>query len=203
VHHPSLEELLALRDGDEEAAAAGHVAGCDHCAAEVESLREVARGLQELPDCAPPRDLWPAISVGLPRRRRRAGWMAAVAAAAALVMFIGLARWWSAQWPQQAAMKANPEAVVAELSCASRELEELLRNPAFHGQILSARRAAVIVDLEDRIAMVDMALATDPKTDSDRRTVALWSRRVELLDALVTARSGLARDDDLVDEVLE
>ena len=202
MHHPGLEELLALRDGDGEALVADHVAGCEQCAAEVESLREVASGLRGLPHCAPPRDLWPDISGGVPRRRRQTVWMAAVAAAAVL-MVIGVAQWRSPRVPHETSNEPNPAAMVKELSSASRELEALLRNPAFQGQILSARRAAVIVDLEDRIAMVDMALAADPEAGSEVRTVALWGHRVQLLDALVTARGGLARDDELVYAVFE
>jgi hypothetical protein len=204
VHHPNLEELLALRDGDVEASVADHVAGCDQCAGQVEALRETARGLRRLPKLEPPRDLWPAISGGMPRRRRPTGWLVAFAAAAAAVLvFVSVAQRWPTREPREAATDANPTAMVEELNSASRELEELLRNPVFQGQVLSARRAAVIVDLEDRIAMVDLALAAEARPGSDGRTVALWSQRVELLDALVTARGGLARDDDLVYAVFE
>jgi hypothetical protein len=203
VHHPSLEELLALRNGDEESSVADHVASCGQCMVELASLREVARALRGLPNLSPPRDLWPAISGEMPRKRLRTGWMAVAAAAAAAVMFIGLAQWWSARAQRQASTETNHTTVVEELNSASRELEELLRNPAFQGQILSARRAAVIVDLEDRIAMVDLALAAESNAGSEDRGVALWSQRVELLNALLTARGGLARDDDLVEAVFE
>jgi hypothetical protein len=204
VHHPSLEELLALRDGDAAASVADHVACCDECAAEVEALRATARGLRGLPKLEPPRHLWPAISGRVPRRRRPTGWVVALAAAAAAVLiFASVAPRWPTRVPGEAATEADPTVMVEELNAASRALEELLRNPAFQGQILSARRAAVIVDLEDRIAMVDLALAAEADLDSNGRTVALWSHRVELLDALVTARGGLARDDDLVDAVFE
>jgi ABC-type enterochelin transport system substrate-binding protein len=56
--------------------------------------------------------------------------------------------------------------------------------------VLSPRRAAVIVDLEDRIATLDMAMADQTADWGVEKNVALWSRRVELLDALVTARTG-------------
>ena len=48
-----------------------------------------------------------------------------------------------------------------------------------------------------------MALAADPEAGSEVRSAALWGRRVQLLDALVTARGGLSRDDELVYAVFE
>jgi hypothetical protein len=61
--------------------------------------------------------------------------------------------------------------------------------------VLSPRRAAVIVDLEDRIALVDTALADPPSAWGVEENVVLWSHRVELLDALVAARVGTMNEE--------
>jgi hypothetical protein len=86
---------------------------------------------------------------------------------------------------------------VEQLSNASRELEWVLRDGSLRSPVLSPRQAAMIVELEDRIALVDLAIAQSRETEPDVRAVALWSDRVELLDALVTARSGAVRFDGI------
>jgi hypothetical protein len=59
----------------------------------------------------------------------------------------------------------------------------------------------MIVELEDRIALVDLALAQHTDRQPDERAVVLWSDRVELLDALVTARSGESREFGVIHAV--
>jgi hypothetical protein len=88
--------------------------------------------------------------------------------------------------------------VVEQLSKASRELEMVLQDGSLRSPVLSPRQAAMIVELEDRIALVDLALSESRESEPDVRAVALWSDRVELLDALVTARSSEERNDSIV-----
>ena len=90
---------------------------------------------------------------------------------------------------------------VEHLSNASRELEFVLQDPSLQSRVLSPRRAAMIVELEDRIALVDIALAQNTDQEPDQRAVVLWSDRVELLDALVTARGGETRDISVIPAV--
>ena len=87
---------------------------------------------------------------------------------------------------------------VEQLTSASRELELVLKSPSLQSQVMSARRAAIIVDIEDRIALVDLALAEGVADPPDELAVALWSDRVELLDALVTARAAPPGSDPIV-----
>jgi hypothetical protein len=89
---------------------------------------------------------------------------------------------------------ADAGLAVEQLQVASLELERVLRSPSLRSPVLSPRRAALIVDLEDRIAFVDLALAIPEPGSAGPRTVALWSDRVELLDALVVARGGTLQD---------
>jgi hypothetical protein len=88
----------------------------------------------------------------------------------------------------------EPRVAVEHLSAASRELELVLQDPSLRSRVLSPQRAAVIVELEDRIALVDRALAENADQEPGARTVVLWSERVELLDALVAARGGEPRE---------
>jgi hypothetical protein len=85
--------------------------------------------------------------------------------------------------------------VVEELSNASKELELVLRAGSLQSSVLSPRQAAMIVELEDRIALIDLAIAQSFDREPDMSAVALWSDRVELLDALVVARGGGVRTD--------
>ena len=86
---------------------------------------------------------------------------------------------------------------IEQLSIASRELERVLQDSSLRSPVLSTRQAAMIVEIEDWIALVDLALAQDTH-DRGERAVALWSDRVELLDALVTARGGEVSTDGVV-----
>jgi predicted RNA-binding protein len=105
--------------------------------------------------------------------------------------------------PGREAATGDVRTAVDELTAASRGLEAVLRDPALRRQVLSPRRAAVIVDLEDRIAAVDMVLADQQSDRGDVRNVALWSHRVELLDALVAARAGTLDDEGVVYAVFQ
>lgn len=83
--HPSLEELLAVRDGEAPGPIVEHLGGCGQCRDEVARLAEVKARLQALPDPEPSRDLWPAIREAAVRERARRRWVGASWAAALLV----------------------------------------------------------------------------------------------------------------------
>ena len=203
--HPTLDDLLALRDGNGPAEAARHVAQCERCSDEIEELRSAASALRALPAVGTDRDLWPEIRRRVVGRRRRYRVLEIGALAASIIAMVtsALLVRSPASTPSPEAATADARIAVDELAAASRGLEAVLRDPAMRRQVLSPRRAAVIVDLEDRIAAVDMAL-TDPQKDwGDARNVALWSHRVELLDALVTARAGPLGEEGVVYAVFQ
>lgn len=190
--HPSLDDLLALRDGDGPAEAARHVEQCTQCSDEIEELRSAALALRALPGVGTSRDHWPEIRrrvVGR-RRRIRALQIGAVAASIIAVVATVVTVRSPVSTTRPVASTADARIAIDELAEASRELEAVLRAPALRRQVLSPKRAAVIVDLEDRIAVLDMALADQPTDWGVEQNVALWSHRVELLDALVTTRTG-------------
>jgi hypothetical protein len=188
--HPNLDDLLALRDGDGSAEVADHVEHCAVCSESVAELRATASALRALPPIGTNRDHWPELRRRIVGRRQTVRAIRVGAVAASLIAVAASVVLMRAPATAPAAGEVDARLAVNELTAASRGLEEVLRDPALRRQVLSPRRAAVIVDLEDRIAVVDVALADQSTDQGVEREVALWSHRVELLDALVTARTG-------------
>jgi hypothetical protein len=178
--HGTLEELLALRDGEGSAWAREHVALCAVCAAELERLEQVRSQLRALPAFAPPRDRWPLIaqSARQERRRRRVSWSSgAVAAAAVLVLgFIVL------RHPGT----TSQDAAVRQAMAESAAMEQIFRSLQPDQRAMTGSTAGVVADLEDRLAQVDAALNDPTAQRADPERVAdLWKQRAGLLSALV------------------
>lgn len=199
--HPNLDELLALRDGDGDVEGLRHVRFCGQCGEELAELSRVAAALRALPSIVAAEDQWPRIQDRVVRQRKRSLILrlaAAAACAVAVLVAVILVR----PIPPDEAIPADRDAyaplAVEHLTNASMELELVLHRPSMRTQVLSPRRAAIIVDIEDRIALVDLALAESTSDPPDETAVALWSDRVELLDALVSARGGPPRSDGIV-----
>jgi hypothetical protein len=201
--HPNLDELLAYRDGDGTADAARHVERCDHCRAELENLRAKSIALRDLPSISPPRDAWPEIRRRIvSRRRRRTRVRLALAAACVLVAATAtlVARFEQLSTDPGRLPDSDVRAAIEQLSSASRELEMVLHESSMHSPVLSPRQAAMIVEIEDRIALLDLALAQNTYEQGGRE-VLLWSDRVQLLDALVAARGGGTRTESLASAI--
>ncbi len=203
--HPNLDDLLSLRDGDGPPEAARHVERCARCTEAIDEMRAVASALRALPPVGSAQDHWPEIRRRIVSRRRKSRALRIGALAASIVAAVT-----SVVLLRSPAPATSPEAAaegawiaIDDLAAASRSLESVLRDPALQRQVLSPRRAAVIVDLEDRIAVVDMALADQPTELGVDGNVVLWSHRVELLDALVAARTGTLDSEGVVSAVLE
>lgn len=187
--HPSLDELVAWRDGEAAPETGSHVDGCPQCRtalAELDSLRE---HLRALPPAEPPADGWAAVKAGLEQQRHsrilaRCGW----AAAAAMVFFTmavavrgGIEAW------EEARLNRETKALVAE----SQRLESILRSADTSGRVTSARTALAIADLEERIEVVDARLAAAQRERRSTRDVLdLWQQRVSLLDNLASAQTS-------------
>jgi hypothetical protein len=190
--HLSLEELLAVRDGEGETEACRHVASCPACAAEVERLRAVAAGLAALPEPRPEVDSWPAVRAALAARRYRrrwavSGWIAA-SLAAVFTLAIGV-RGGVEAW-REAKLARETKQVVAE----SQKLEKTLHGLDRGGRVMSGRTAGAIVQLEDRIGVIDAQLArSGSQRYPSREVLGLWKERVQLLDALVGLQETGAR----------
>ena len=199
--HPNLDELLALRDGDGDVEGSRHVRFCGQCGEELAELSTAAAALRALPAIVAAEDQWPRIQDRVLRRRKRS-LILRVAAAAACGVAALVAVMVVRPVPPDEAIPADRDAyaplAVEHLTNASKELELVLHRPSLRTQVLSPTRAAIIVDIEDRIALVDLALAESTGDPPDETAVVLWSDRVELLDALVSVRGGPPRSDGIV-----
>jgi hypothetical protein len=191
--HRTMEELLALRDGKAPPDVANHVAECDRCGAELERLRGLQRALCELPQLEPPGDGWASVRDTVVRNRSRRRRLRLTAAAALLVAATLVATGVVVRSRQEDGAELETVAAadaIGPLMAASRELEEVLRAPAFQSRVLRPTEAAAIVVLEDDIAYIDLQLHRGGTQLPNTEAVGLWTDRVELLDALVQARGG-------------
>ncbi|HUK12852.1 MAG TPA: hypothetical protein VLW17_06080 [Thermoanaerobaculaceae bacterium] len=186
--HLSLEQLLAVRDGEATAEETAHAAACPACAEEVERLRALRAELAALPAASPSRDVWPAVSAGIAadrtwRRIARLGW-AAAALAAGVTLVVGV-RGGVEAWHEARAAR-EMRTLIAE----SQRLERALHTAADGGRVESGRTANTIVEIEDRIATIDAQLTRrQAESQASPELIDLWHERVRLLDALVNVRA--------------
>lgn len=182
--HCTMDDLIALRDGEGTAQAQRHLAECEVCRIEFDRLHQRVAALKALPALRPPRDRWDVVRAELNderRRRRRLVWSwGSLAAAAAAVLVIGVqaARARSAA----AASAADLQALVQQ----SQRLEEALRAYDPTSRVLNGRAAGAVAELEDRIAVIDLGLAEAQRRGATPdEMLELWRQRVQLMDELV------------------
>ena len=185
LRHCAISELLDLRDGEGSAWTRTHVSECEDCRAELERLHQRVAALKALPSYSPPRDRWPVVREQLQRSHRRARWQRAgwggLAAAAALALFITARGLVGPGTPPLMAQE------VTDLQQESVQLEQVLRQVEGERRVLRGVTVAVIVELEDRIAIIDAGIATVQR-DENGVTIELrdlWRERVTLMDQLV------------------
>ena len=76
------------------------------------------------------------------------------------------------------------------LLAASQQLEQQLRTLQGRRRVVSGRTAGTIVQLEDRIALIDAQLTrVGCERFRPRTSLTLWQERVRLLDALVSVQT--------------
>lgn len=173
-----------------------------------------AGAFARMPVESPPADAWSRTSALLDARRPpapRAGRWLALAAVLALAVALP---WWQPDTTgdrsvdQPATLAAIPTAAdpapstLAALQAESALLEALLAH-ARDGRVASGSAAAMAAELETRVAAIDTALA-DPLLAPDRER-ALWSERVQALQALVSfegTRRWLAANGEHYDAAL-
>ena len=177
--HCTMEDLVALRDGDGSVYARRHVEECPACLAELDALYQRVAQLKALPVRRPPRDRWSAVQAEIVAGRRQGGramgflGLLAAATIAGLVVF----RPWA-------------DSLHAELSQAKQQsatLESTLQQVGGDDRVMSGREAAITAALEDRIAVIDAELERQAARDDagDAELVQLWQQRVQLMRQLV------------------
>jgi len=188
--HCTMDDLLALRAGEASVWARGHVETCATCQVEMDALYQRVAQLKALPALRPSRDRWPvvrdAVRAGRARRRRRLGaWSLAAAAALSGLLLL----------------RPSGNGLHAELTQAKEQsatLEDQLQRYDLSGRVLSGRAAALMAELEDRIAVIDGDLTRRGRGTTDARAqdaelVKLWQQRVDLMRELVNVRVTRAR----------
>jgi len=212
--HATTKQLLEIRD-DEVVAPdiRAHIDFCDICQGELARLARVRDALQDLPQIEPHKGLWQTVAVASLGRPApaRFSWASAAGIAASFVVALvlvtrfspgpeapagnGLA---SGESNAEQSLSSTPAATVAEvvppveaassddLRNRSRRLESLRRAMPQRPQVMRASTTRTIVDLEDRIALVDMRLNASTRLGlTPQQEKALWRERVNLMNTLV------------------
>ena len=183
INHLNMELLLAVRDGDRSepayAEAHEHVGECPACRRELDRLHQRTARIRALPQMTPARNQFPAVRTRFTaerrQRRRRAFGIGGLAIAASLLVTVigrDLVR------PE----RLDAEQQIATAKSESQHLEQQLHDWDPQSRVLSSRAAVMVVELEDRIADLDARLAQTREPD---RQLALWQRRVGLMNTLV------------------
>lgn len=178
--HCTIEDLVALRDGEGSVWARRHVEQCAECQAERERLYQRVAQLKALPALRPPRDRWPAIrdAVVAERSRKRRRWMRGGLAVAAAVAGLMIVR------PMvQQPVRADE---LAQAKQQSAQLETTLRDYDSDSRVMSGREADLTAQLEDQIAVLDGQLSQlGDSARADAQLVDLWRQRVDLMQQLM------------------
>jgi hypothetical protein len=181
--HLSLEELLEVRAGSGPRDAVEHAASCARCAEELAALRKIHAALTQLPAEAPRRDLFPAVLAQWEAERSHRRWLhlaRAVASLAAVVAVAAAVRGGIVAWREAQTVRAA-HALLLRSEALERELGSYRS-----GSVLSGRAARTVMEIEDRLALVDGQLAQLRHSRvPPREALRLWEQRVQLLDALV------------------
>lgn len=186
--HCTMDDLLALRDGEGSVWARKHREECAACRAELEAVYQRVAQLKALPALRPARDRWPAVRdvVLAERARRRRRWTGfAFAAAAALTGLMVIA--------PTLGNKTNAEDL-AQAKQQSAQLESTLQDYDPEGRVMSGREAEISARLEDQIALLDgQLIQLDDQSVQEALLVDLWRQRVDLMQQLVQVRATRAK----------
>lgn len=178
--HCTIEDLVAMRDGEGSVWARRHVEECAECQAERERLYQRVAQLKALPALRPPRDRWHGIrdAVVAERSRKRQRWMRSGLAVAAAVAGLMIVR------PMlQQPVRADE---LAQAKQQSAQLETTLRDYDSDSRVMSGREADLTAQLEDQIAVLDGQLSQlGDSARADARLVDLWRQRVDLMQQLM------------------
>ena len=200
--HPTLEQLLSLRDGDAPEGVRDHVATCPECASELERLQHTVEGLRRLQPLGPTRDLWPGLREHvLKERRRNRRALVTVAASllltAALVTAVVLVKQQTVPTVPVQAAAGQPSAAPSQqkdiqpLIAESQRLEGVLRQANAGSPVMTGKTATTIAHLEDNIAILDLQISIlGGAGEKQAQLKRLWQQRVKLLQTLVQVHTS-------------
>ncbi len=183
--HCTMDELLAIRDGEGSQAASRHLDECDECSHELNLLHQRVAALKTMPTLNAPRDRWSVVRdevlAGRAKKRRQfVGWLGA-AAAASVMLTLGVG-----QLVVSAAREPDP---LAELVNEAQSLEQALRVFRPESRVMSGRVATAVAALEDRLFALEVRFGRAQQRRASREQfIRLWEERVGLMGALVEVR---------------
>lgn len=181
--HCTMDDLVAVRDGEGSVWARRHVEECATCRGEMDALYQRVAQLKALPALRPPRDRWAAVrdTIVVERTQRRRRWMRAglaLAAALAGVMVVG-----------PTIGRPGYAEKLADAKRQSAQLEDSLQLYDLDGRVMSGTQAELTARLEDQIAALDGRLAqVNEQAAREAQLVDLWRQRVDLMQQLVQVR---------------
>jgi hypothetical protein len=181
--HCTMDDLVAVRDGEGSVWARRHVEECGTCRGEMDALYQRVAQLKALPALRPPRDRWAAVrdTIVAERTRRRRRWMRAGMALAAAIAGVMIVR------PMTQGPVLADE--LAQAKQHSAQLEDSLQLYDIDGRVMSGTQAELTARLEDQIAALDGQLAqANEQAARDAQLVDLWRQRVDLMQQLVQVR---------------
>lgn len=211
--HPSTEDLLKVRDGEPMDAVTAELCARHEHMREVERLQRMRDALRALPDVPPPAGAWERVLAAQqpaprpePPRFLRAAVGFGIAAGVALGALLLVTGPRESDVPP-AVVDSTPASTVpllestplvqpsyASLVEESARLDRVLRNISYQRPVMNAGTAGTIVGLEDRIAFIDEQLTYGAARGLGlRQREALWTERVELMNALVYVRLAQAQ----------
>lgn len=198
--HASVEQLIALRDGQPLAAeAAAHVHGCAECGQALLRLSDWRQRMRALPAFDAPNDSWARVAERLDQSAgaNRARWWpaAGIGVAVSLAVAVVLVAWHPWVPVNSIATATSGMALdagrLAQLQAQSRYLENAvqLMNADSNPSIVNAGSAATVAALEDRIALVDYAInGMTARPQAGAQLTQLWQQRVDLMQSLAAVR---------------
>ncbi len=180
--HCTMDDLVAVRDGEGSVSARRHVEECGECRGEMEALYQRVAQLKALPALRPARDRWHVVrdAITAERARRRRWTRAGLALAAALVGLMVV------RPLLQSPLLADE---LAQAKLESAQLENTLQDADPEGRVVSGREAELTARLEDQIALLDGRLGQlSERALEQGQVVDLWRQRVDLMQQLVQVR---------------
>ncbi len=187
--HLSIEQLIAVRDGDRSepafAEAHRHAALCASCRGELDRLHQRTARLRALPVLTPGRNHFPAVHgmVASERKQSRLRTAATIGLAAAAMLVVTVIGRDLLDPPRLDAADQ-----IATAMTSSQQLEQRLAQINPDERVIDGRTAKLVIQLEDRIADLDAQLADVATLERElrmQREVLLWQQRVGLMNALV------------------
>ena len=181
------------------------------CALTADEYAVLKKGLDELPETMPPRDVWLRIReqaeaeglVSHPKRSR--SWYAGVGVAAAALMAAIILPNVDTTEPEirtvpdliasdvAATESSLPQSNLIALRAESRQIEQDLRSLPSQPRVAQAGTVATISELEDQIAAIDYLLNDASVDMSLEDTETYWRERVRLMKLLLQLRYAQAQ----------